>query len=215
MSELTVQDGKLVVRDGALGTGQGCCCCGCCGYCIESFYDMEIFSQGCPEGWTQDFTGTCVRYRLNVSSCDCGNYNGQYPPDFPIECDGCLTPEGLPCCQTFCDYHTAEPCPACAGTCTTSEDCQTGCQCVFTGSRYAIPPESPDPYTPDFDGQQGKCCIGAAVYQVILDGPSFAGWDLLSNDCPSGYAPPTSEQVIDCEPALTTCVNCCIPNQFP
>lgn len=37
MTALTVQDGKLVLRDGALGVGQGCCCGGCECTCNSTF----------------------------------------------------------------------------------------------------------------------------------------------------------------------------------
>ena len=55
---LTVQDGKLVVRSGALGTTQACCCGGCSGPCDEE--------NPCPEGCACVY-GECEPACL----CDC------------------------------------------------------------------------------------------------------------------------------------------------
>ena len=106
MTLITFQDGQPVMRGGNIGTEQECCCnCGCCAFCIESFYDVALFSAGCPEGWTQDFDGICARPRTNVSSCECGNTSL-----YPIDCTDCVRPDGSPCCQSYCDSYTPGPC---------------------------------------------------------------------------------------------------------
>ncbi len=45
MSDLVSQDGKLVVRDGKLGTGQACCC-GCC----QKIYFVDCLFEGANAG---------------------------------------------------------------------------------------------------------------------------------------------------------------------
>lgn len=47
MTQITVQDGKVVMRDGKVGTGEGCCCegCGCCE--DDSFLDSEVINGDC------------------------------------------------------------------------------------------------------------------------------------------------------------------------
>lgn len=128
------------------------------------------------------------------------------------------------CCQAgyfCCDGVCLEGgCEACTGTCSDTEPCETGCGCVYTGSRlnsdgdFGTPGDGkpPDPYTPDPGDTAGECCVGAAVYSVRLDeNNSFDGWDLLSDDCPAGYSPPEGGG----EPAIFYAVACCVENTFP
>lgn len=62
MSELTVQDGKLVVRNGTLGTGVGCCCgedgeeCVCPADCADGLQISLGGSPFCYESFYGDFT---------------------------------------------------------------------------------------------------------------------------------------------------------------
>ena len=55
MTSLTVEDGKLVVRDGALGTEQACCC--------------ELGEQGNCEGCFVDFAGT-FNWTFTADNCN-------------------------------------------------------------------------------------------------------------------------------------------------
>jgi hypothetical protein len=62
MTSITVQDGQIVLRDGAVGTGQACCCgCAACPYC----------SSGCVQVVLSDWSGS-------ASGCDCADINGTY-----------------------------------------------------------------------------------------------------------------------------------------
>ena len=80
MSELTVEDGKLVVREGTLGIGQGCCCekaeCTCAQIDVSScpdafeitFTGIGVFDPAC----TQDFTLTANKASLASGGVDDG-----------------------------------------------------------------------------------------------------------------------------------------------
>lgn len=59
MSYLVVQNGALIVRNGALGAGQDCCCGGCC--CINGIPDNTKTTQAdCEEaGGTWNSGGAC------------------------------------------------------------------------------------------------------------------------------------------------------------
>lgn len=84
MTSLTIQDGKLLKKNGTLATGQGCCCGGggggggnCSGPCDGS--------TPCPEG-CKCVNGTCVPFCGNCNAGECcaanvdqsGNFNGTF-----------------------------------------------------------------------------------------------------------------------------------------
>ncbi len=64
MTALTVQDGKLVLRDGALGVGEGCCCGGC--ECVEVCADPAIYING-------EYKGTLIQPQITGQECWIGN----------------------------------------------------------------------------------------------------------------------------------------------
>lgn len=88
---LVNQGGSLLLRNGALATGQACCCKekGCCcingeavqgfseqeceacntTYTCSEFMQLEDPSQPCPEGWQPGGEGFCLRSTV-VESCE-------------------------------------------------------------------------------------------------------------------------------------------------
>lgn len=116
MTLITVQDGKIVLRDGQVGTEQACCCeqeddCndpsipsrnpspGCCGEIIDLLENGE-----CPGGWESNlFDGKCHRVRCIDRCCDCGK--GPFPTHFVGS--GC-TP-----CEDFTQFTECGECPQC------------------------------------------------------------------------------------------------------
>ena len=119
---LTLYNGKLLLRDGKLGTGQGCCCGGgaCClpdGTCTSGgtqeeceacetvntcteYLFLEDPDQPCPEGW-QGGGGFCQR-TTNPASCE--------------ECAGdCWPQQQGPCGIWIPDSSRCEIQPLCEG----------------------------------------------------------------------------------------------------
>ena len=141
MSPLTVQDGKLLLRDGKLGTEQACCCSSgngaCClpdGTCEEGLTQQECEAcqptfvcteyaypenpeDPCPEGFSPDGFGGCSR-QTAVSAC--------------AECSGFCQEDTEGTCGTFVPNKTCEqnPCNCCCvdgqpdQTKTTAEECE-------------------------------------------------------------------------------------------
>lgn len=81
MSQLTVQDGKLVLRDGKLGVGQACCCGGgCTGRCNFQVNAGGLVNTEC-EGGCECITHPCGCFDIDQ--------NGTYPWYFcRTACDG-------------------------------------------------------------------------------------------------------------------------------
>lgn len=144
MSELTVQDGKLVVRNGTLGTGRGCCCGGetgvCClnnGSCTTEYgtrqeceecvpentcYEymfLENPEDPCPEGWTGS-GGYCER-TTTPQSCD--------------DCDGYCLEQIVGPCGHWKAGKVCEDAPCCVGPCETASDCAESCECPCIGEK--------------------------------------------------------------------------------
>jgi hypothetical protein len=93
MTLITLQDGKIVLRDGKVGTEQACCCGGCCivdgniefGYATQQECEQcdvtrtceeysEPTPEGCPDGYDNDGFGECVRYRTVADCSECDGY---------------------------------------------------------------------------------------------------------------------------------------------
>lgn len=72
MSSLTIQSGQLVLRDGAIGTGEGCCCgsSGCSGRCNFQVNDGLLTQTQCSNGCN------CVTHPC---ACFDSDENGTYP----------------------------------------------------------------------------------------------------------------------------------------
>ena len=70
MSQLTVEDGKLVLRDGKLGTGQACCCGGCTGRCNFQVNTGGLVNIEC-QGGCECITHPCACFDIDE--------NGTYP----------------------------------------------------------------------------------------------------------------------------------------
>lgn len=101
MSELTVQDGKLVVRDGKIGTGQACCCGG--GHCcINGRANASFTTQAACEAvggrWVVSpaatCTGTCGPGSRCGDGCECVGLYGPMPGDPYMNgnCEQCCGP---------------------------------------------------------------------------------------------------------------------------
>ena len=81
MSSITIQDGKLVLRDGKVGTGGGCCC-GCCEIVAwETVYgDCRPFPDDPfhPLNYqTYEVDENCYAYYANGLTCfECGSEEG-------------------------------------------------------------------------------------------------------------------------------------------
>jgi len=97
---LTVQGGKLVLRNGALGTGQACCCvrecctCGCPGGFQVRVNGMPVNASGCTapvpmtDAWRYP-SATSVGWSrfgyVTVSRPDDYWPGNAYPPDYPLK----------------------------------------------------------------------------------------------------------------------------------
>jgi hypothetical protein len=101
MTSITVQDGKLVLRDGVIGTEQACCCKKCEGPCDEE--------NPCPEGCIC-CNGECVE-EIPEGEC-CGPCDEENP--CPEGC-ACLGGECVQCEQAggYCIFTTTtfDECP--------------------------------------------------------------------------------------------------------
>lgn len=63
MSPLTVQDGKLLLRDGKLGTEQGCCCKKPCNCDANNVYSPNAVPLGC------DIDYIAVQFEFSFGNC--------------------------------------------------------------------------------------------------------------------------------------------------
>ena len=98
MTSITFQDGKVVMRDGKVGTEQGCCC-GCCGcscpdcnggVTIELTYGGETFASTCTDGvYSAGFS--CAGM---PAYCDTDNSHGGMSVDMYCEPDA-GSPHGI------------------------------------------------------------------------------------------------------------------------
>lgn len=73
MTQITVQDGKIVLRDGKVGTGEGCCCEG--GFCppgtqctIYPFYEVD-YCEEVDGQWV--VTQSCPPLGVECVPCEC------------------------------------------------------------------------------------------------------------------------------------------------
>jgi hypothetical protein len=161
MTSITVQDGKILLRDGAIGTGQACCC----GEPPECESDED-----CPEG------ECCVDGQCGPCPCEsdedcpeseCCN-DGECGP-CEEECSGPCDeenpcPEGCICCNGECVEEIPEG--ECCGPCDEENPCPEGCACV--------------------DGEcetEAACCD--ALESLCLEFTDIECAD--SNECPDGY----------------------------
>jgi hypothetical protein len=103
---ITVEDGKIVVEGGSIGTGEACCCKKCEGPCDEE--------NPCPEGCIC-CNGVCVE-EIPEGEC-CGPCDEENP-----------CPEGCICCNGVCVEEIPEG--ECCGPCDENEDCEPGCRCL-------------------------------------------------------------------------------------
>lgn len=197
MTRITLQNGKLVLRDGKVGTGQACCCGGCSGPCSA----LNPCPQGCACDTSGSTSATSVCYQNGIpnpaitsqasceecaTECDyieCTEYT--YPGYVYVEegqeCPEGWTPDGWGGCYEPCPpgwtnlggacSRTTYPtsCSECSGSCYT-EGCTTTGNCGRWGE-----------YT---DGQcKGQapcsCQVGATIEATItatfFDGASCAG----------------------------------------
>lgn len=110
MTAITVQDGKIVMRDGKVGTEQACCCggCVCTGECVEGL-QLSLGNQPtCAGGFYFDFiecrSGVIVasmhcsegRWVIGVTAC-CAEIDGVCAFDYAAELQSesdCLPPAG-------------------------------------------------------------------------------------------------------------------------
>jgi hypothetical protein len=100
MTNIAVQDGKILLRDGAIGTEQSCCCKKCEGPC-----DAE---NACPEGCecvngrcVTECSGPCDAENPCPEGCRC--FDGECVPECSGPCDGDDScPEGCECVGGEC-----------------------------------------------------------------------------------------------------------------
>jgi hypothetical protein len=89
MTSITVQDGQIVLRDGAIGTEQACCCKKCSGPCEEN----EDCAPGCRcvDGeCVEECSGPCEENEDCAPGCRC--VDGEcVEAECPEECPGELT----------------------------------------------------------------------------------------------------------------------------
>ena len=97
MTRITLQNGRLVLRDGKIGTGQACCCGGCSGPCSA----LNPCGQGCACDTSGSTSATSVCYQ-----------NGIPNPEITSQasCEECVPQcEYVECTETFePDYAPAD-----------------------------------------------------------------------------------------------------------
>lgn len=129
MTQITVQDGQVVIRDGLVGTGVECCC-GCC--CIDGEKDPSKKSQSACEqaggvwtaGVTCDSPCMCCSYRYlcreKVWSFFEFNYSVTNAQGQPIRQSDMIPAEQPPgTLYVWSDYQASQPgsgAAGCAGT---------------------------------------------------------------------------------------------------
>jgi hypothetical protein len=119
MTLITLQDGKLVLRDGKVGTEEACCCEEeekCSGPCDDSEDcdpGCECVDGECVEEEEEDNLGACCAYFCAKSCLICGwTYDGvgTLTPEFdvnnPPQADACPTGE---CSQAQCPNQPLLP----------------------------------------------------------------------------------------------------------
>jgi len=170
MSELTVDGGKLVVRNGTLGTGQACCCGGVCclpdGTCSTQYVTQQqceectststcqeyVFLQNpedsCPEGFTPDGWGGCSRTSI-VASCQ--------------QCAGYCTTETSGTCGRWIGTASCDPYPCCTGNCTQDYECTTDCKCDDGSCVWVCTCTSSVPWMPIGGSFNPNCDTAAAI----------------------------------------------------
>ena len=151
---ITVEDGKIVVEGGSIGTGQACCCKKCEGPCEEN----EDCAPGCRcvDGeCVEECSGPCSECEEPDFACSVifvdteeeANNFCQDPTKVFRNCDifgPGLSPfpdQGDRWAIDYCAC-TPSPCPEgcvcvdgecveppCSGPCDTNEDCDPGCRC--------------------------------------------------------------------------------------
>jgi hypothetical protein len=174
------QGGKLLLRDGALGTGQGCCCGGGCNtassFCFrngsrdaskttqaeceecsqvnvcQEYQFLENPEATCPDGWTPDGWGGCSRVTNPANCADCPGWCDQQN----VGSCGAWVEGTIP---QFCECGQAsaceENCPG--GIAWANADYEAGAQCDYA------------------------CCNGCCYPHAVI-GPG-ACWYTQLNEC--------------------------------
>jgi hypothetical protein len=190
---LTVQNGVLILRNGALGTGQSCCCVtpppgGCC--CVDGVFTNEYTTQAdctqCEDAYT------CSEYTFAECQYADPDENGQCPPGFtPTWWGGCeqcgdcpegFTPDGFGGCSR---ETTVADCDNCPGSCSYTETigpCGTwSSTCQAAGCLFAC-------CVCVRDYVKVECQVVEKVEGECPEGSQEAGERCFECDeCPEGY----------------------------
>lgn len=157
------EGGKLLLQNGALASGAGCCCGGCSGPCDEESpcaEGCECVDGQCVEGARCCLPScTCTNQystQLECEQCDTVNtcYEYLYPenPEDPCPsgwsggggfCSRITTVESCSQCAGYCDSYTIGPCGSWKAAATCGRECNPAwCQsdCVVD-----FPPTDPTP----------------------------------------------------------------------
>lgn len=129
MTQITTQNGAVVLQGQAVGTGQGCCCgsgeqtacclpdgtceggltqaaCEECGYSCYESYTPDTPGGPCDEGYTLNEAGDCERTRTVTICAQCGGTCTQIGPCgtfYPVAC------QDSPCAPGCTTYTFAGP----------------------------------------------------------------------------------------------------------
>jgi hypothetical protein len=134
MTLITLQDGKLVLRDGAIGTEQACCCAKCSGPCD----DNEDCAPGC-----ECVDGECVPKNCSIKSCTIVPVPDNFPQVMPAgDCEADNVPGDPECC--------CEGLP------------QGGCFVDEIIDENGNPPPGENDWI--FKGTCNPCCDGSTIY---------------------------------------------------
>jgi hypothetical protein len=195
---LTVQNGVLILRNGALGTGQSCCCVpppppppppsGCC--CVDGVFTDEYTTQAdCTQ--CEDVYA-CSEYTFVECQYADPDENGQCPPGYTEawwggceQCGDCpegFTPDGFGGC--FRETTVAD-CESCPGSCSYSETigpCGTwSSTCQAAGCLFAC-------CVCVRDYIEVECQVVEKVEGECPEGSQEAGERCFECDeCPEGY----------------------------
>jgi len=151
---LTVQDGKLVFRDGAIGTEQACCCAKCTGPCDEE--------NPCPEGCIC-CNGECVKEIPEGECCGpCQVCEG--------ECEWTNDP-GLSDSPAQNGWYLVSGCAEEDEEDEEQEE-EEGCGC-----------EPPEEEAPEYDPDDPEGTVAFATTECVAENPCPEGCECVDGEC--------------------------------
>ncbi len=215
MTRITFQDGKVVLRDGQVGTEEACCCGGvCCGPDCGVSFPVDFLPDGgmdaafsaflAGRGYTNITYSETVEFGFANWSTDCCLSDDQDVDSFDILTGGnvgttlfvsrCLTSktEGTNCVEGL----TAQQCKERFGTVSNSRSCEPNpCSCPGGGPGLGT-------LNPDFCGSYDSCCTAAGCVPALF-------FESDAADCVCYHEGPAPEG------SYATYAECCADNFCP